>query len=236
MSEYLVVGMVHKNNTNYTSLPNQNKEILDDGKKEIVTISKDFKAHIAHFVPTQVLGNDCRECRCRNLHGHTIKITAHIKGKINPKTRMVIDYTILKKRFGWFVDEYIDHRFILPLQMFQGNFDEYMSELVRFQSFLETFYVIDPDIENMNMKLLTWDKENGIKEHVNLVEKKNHEIIALIYKSFSLLNTPSTTSEDMARFLVRVLRCMLSDVEGVELAGVRFWETDTSSAYVEEYR
>lgn len=43
----------------------------------------------AHFLP-------CHNGKCKNLHGHTWEIIVRLRGKVDPKTGMVMDFGILK--------------------------------------------------------------------------------------------------------------------------------------------
>jgi len=92
----------------------------------LYTISKEFKADIAHFVPTQKL-KDPFECKCQRLHGHTITIKPILIGNLNKETRMVLDYTYLTY-FKRVIDTHIDHRFIIARPIYddyQKNPDKY---------------------------------------------------------------------------------------------------------------
>jgi len=48
-------------------------------------IVKSFKLKIAHFLPGYV-------GKCKQLHGHTMRLDVIIDGRINPDTGMVIDF------------------------------------------------------------------------------------------------------------------------------------------------
>ena len=150
-------------------------------------ISKTFKADIAHIVITQILPMNFR-CKCKNLHGHTIHITAELKGSINDKTRMIIDYTLLKP-FKDFIDTFIDHKFIAPLHM-ENEFDIFVQA---FNSFYKKYG-----------NCITWkDTQDGLQY------KHDNRVFAKIKSTMSFLDTPSTTAEDMCCFLNDVLQATL---------------------------
>jgi len=195
--------------------------------------TKDFRAHIAHYVPTQVLGEDCKECKCRNIHGHSVKIQAVLKGYQDETTRMVVDFTELKQTFGKLIDEFIDHSFILPFKNLkvESGYKGYLA----FDNLLSQFYVTQPKKE-LTFKLL-YNTDEGLtsitlsqKEFDNL-EISANSVYALKIGSFTFLRVPSTTAEDMARYFTKILSLIVSDMDNIIEVGVRFFETESASAY-----
>jgi 6-pyruvoyl-tetrahydropterin synthase len=75
-------------------------------------ISKSFQVDLAHRVSTQCLPNDM-VCKCKVIHGHTVRIIPKIKGVLHPTTRMVVDYSLLRD-FKTILDKFFDHVLILP--------------------------------------------------------------------------------------------------------------------------
>ncbi len=53
------------------------------------------------------------ESKCRNIHGHTYRLSVEVEGKLDPSTGMVIDFLILKRIVREIIDEY-DHKLIIP--------------------------------------------------------------------------------------------------------------------------
>ncbi len=68
-------------------------------------ISKEFKFDSAH----QLIEYNGK---CENLHGHTYKLRVTLKGEIDPKSGMIIDFTILKKIVNENIIEKLDHTFL----------------------------------------------------------------------------------------------------------------------------
>jgi len=50
--------------------------------------------------------------KCKNLHGHTYLLEVTIKGKLNQKTGMVMDFEDIKKIVDKFVLKKLDHQYI----------------------------------------------------------------------------------------------------------------------------
>jgi 6-pyruvoyltetrahydropterin/6-carboxytetrahydropterin synthase len=64
-------------------------------------VSRDFDISAAHHLVDY-------EGKCKNVHGHNYKLTVTVRGSIDPKTGMVIDYGELKRIVTPVVD-LLDH-------------------------------------------------------------------------------------------------------------------------------
>jgi len=72
----------------------------------MATISKTYKTETAHIV------RNAFSERCKfNVHGHSYKWVVHVKGHVNEKTGMVIDFGALKP-IKDFIDQF-DHAMVL---------------------------------------------------------------------------------------------------------------------------
>ncbi|MDH5718709.1 MAG: 6-carboxytetrahydropterin synthase QueD [Spirochaetia bacterium] len=69
-------------------------------------LEKDFFFDSAHFLPNVPLDH-----KCRNIHGHTYKLTVGIKGKLTKKEKWIIDFAEIKKFVNPFI-ETLDHKFL----------------------------------------------------------------------------------------------------------------------------
>ncbi|MDH5718557.1 MAG: 6-carboxytetrahydropterin synthase QueD [Spirochaetia bacterium] len=69
-------------------------------------IEKDFFFDSAHFLPCVPL-----EHKCRNLHGHTYKLTVGIKGHIIEETGWIIDFAEIRKIVEPIVEN-LDHKLL----------------------------------------------------------------------------------------------------------------------------
>ena len=52
------------------------------------------------------------ESKCRNLHGHSYKVEIRARGHLDDLGR-VIDFAVLKQLIGGWIDEHLDHGFIV---------------------------------------------------------------------------------------------------------------------------
>ena len=50
---------------------------------------------------------------CLNLHGHTFRLDVEIEGEIDPRTGMIIDFTLVKNAVKEILADY-DHKVIIP--------------------------------------------------------------------------------------------------------------------------
>jgi 6-pyruvoyltetrahydropterin/6-carboxytetrahydropterin synthase len=69
-----------------------------------VKIAKEFRWEMGHRLPEH-FGN------CKNIHGHSYKMTVEIEGEINP-LGMVMDYYDLKKVVNPLIEK-LDHAFMV---------------------------------------------------------------------------------------------------------------------------
>lgn len=66
-------------------------------------ITKKFDFEAAHFIPVFEDGH-----KCRRMHGHSFKVEVKIKGEIQPKMGILIDFADVKAVVKPFI-EYLDH-------------------------------------------------------------------------------------------------------------------------------
>ena len=69
----------------------------------IVKLETHFDA--AHYLPNY-------EGKCSRMHGHTYRLIVEVEGKPNPKTGMVIDFSILKDIINEHILIYLDHQIL----------------------------------------------------------------------------------------------------------------------------
>lgn len=70
-----------------------------------LTLTKEFTFSAAHCLPNYK-GN------CENLHGHTYKLQVTVKGKINRKTGMIIDFHELNDIVKKIILDKLDHTYL----------------------------------------------------------------------------------------------------------------------------
>jgi len=81
----------------------------------IVEIGKEFWFEAAHNLPNY-------KGPCNNIHGHSFNLKIYIKNRIESKTKMVMDYKILKEIVQKYILDSIDHK---NLNLFE---DEILNE------------------------------------------------------------------------------------------------------------
>lgn len=170
-------------------------------------ISKEFTVDFAHIVTTQMFNNPEKyNAKCKNLHGHTFTFIAEIKGDLNPDTRMVIDYSILKD-FKKIIDNFFDHQLIVSYKNFYDVEDlagtAFMLNLLawKFNRFFEGViyrYTADNDLSNEKYKELiefinkvnyllrtTNPKKISPDEFIEKLEKLDLKNTGELYKYYS---------------------------------------------------
>ena len=72
-----------------------------------LSIAKHFEFEAAHQLPDQELYG-----KCRNLHGHTYKLTVEITGEYNPEEGWIVNFSEVKKIVKEQVIDVLDHKFL----------------------------------------------------------------------------------------------------------------------------
>jgi len=73
--------------------------------KSILTLTKKFSFDSAHRLKNH-------KGKCKNLHGHTYLLEVSITGKVNKKTGMIIDFSVLKQLVNDLAVEKLDHQYL----------------------------------------------------------------------------------------------------------------------------
>lgn len=84
-------------------------------------IYKSFTFDSAHFLPNVPEGH-----KCKNMHGHTYKLTVFIHGKIAEPEGWVIDFSDLKKYINPIIDQ-LDHHCLNDLNGLENPTSENLS-------------------------------------------------------------------------------------------------------------
>lgn len=66
-------------------------------------VYKDFRFEAAHFLPKVPEGHPCKR-----MHGHSYKVTVHIKGGLGNETGWLLDFGDIKKAFAPILQK-LDH-------------------------------------------------------------------------------------------------------------------------------
>lgn len=172
-------------------------------------ISKEFDFCYGHRVWSQTLNKDFSlddSLVCRHLHGHQGKIIIEAKS-MDLKQGMVTDF----KHLNWFkkfVDENIDHKFILDKN--------------------------DPLFETL-LPLVSKDDLMHQKENYSIanIDKITKQEIIEMYKSFIIVDFVPT-SENLSKWFFEIIQEKMKKIN-VSISSVSFFETPkTSSVYKKE--
>jgi 6-pyruvoyltetrahydropterin/6-carboxytetrahydropterin synthase len=68
---------------------------------------KEFRFEAAHRLPGVPPDH-----RCARLHGHSYRVIIHVRGEIDEKSGMVIDFADVKAAFKPIVDSHLDHYYL----------------------------------------------------------------------------------------------------------------------------
>mgnify|MGYP000507109487 CR=1 FL=1 len=124
-----------------------------------IRVSKEFSFETAHAL-------DMHQSKCRNIHGHSYKLTVTVLGLVNednsqPDVGMVIDFTDLKNIVNAEVVDKLDHALILKSDSRFKGIEEHNEK---------TIYVdYHPTCENL------------LKEIVEVISVKLPEGVTLVY-------------------------------------------------------
>ena len=190
-------------------------------------ISKEFDFCYGHRVWSQELNKDFSidSClACRHLHGHQGKVIIHLESDKLTKG-MVTDF----KHLGWFknfIDDVLDHKFIMdiqdPLLPFEASMlmnENNKLDYAKVFKMEEGYYVPD----------LTY-----IQEVLTASDLTDAEISAIYEKYEGLVLVDFVpTSENISGWLLRIAQNKMKDLPGVRVKAVEYWETPKSHCRVE---
>ena len=71
-----------------------------------VTLAKDFE-----FEAAQALTSFPEGHKCRNIHGHSFKITIKVEGEVDPKTGILYDHARISEAMRPLIDQ-VDHAYL----------------------------------------------------------------------------------------------------------------------------
>lgn len=209
------------------------------------SIDKRFDFCYGHRVHCQILNDEYTEkghtkAKCRHLHGH--QGHAHIfldASKLN-KQGMVVDFTWL----GWlkdFIDEYIDHKFILDLN------DPWFDNIVSGYHGNLDYIIYNGDQRIVGSKPHLFIRDNINLEFTEVYVPNTH------YKAGSILDTSQLsgdekdfydsfffvdfipTSENLSEWLFNCVDAKMSLID-VETTEVQWFETPKSRSSFKKHK
>lgn len=89
-----------------------------------VEIHKTFTFEAAHFLPNVVEGH-----KCRNLHGHSYKITLILYGPIDPQSGWLIDFNEIKHITKTLIKS-LDHKLLNNIEGLENPTSENISAYI----------------------------------------------------------------------------------------------------------
>jgi 6-pyruvoyltetrahydropterin/6-carboxytetrahydropterin synthase len=87
----------------------------------MIEVYKDFRFEAAHFLPKVPQGHPCK-----NMHGHSYKVTVHIKGEPDAETGWLLDFGDIKKAFAPIVQK-LDHSVLNDIKGLENPTSELMA-------------------------------------------------------------------------------------------------------------
>lgn len=87
-------------------------------------IFKEFTFEAAHRLPHVPPGH-----KCARLHGHSFRITLHVRGAVDPQTGWVMDFADLKRAFQPLYDQ-LDHNYLNEIEGLDNPTSEQLARWV----------------------------------------------------------------------------------------------------------
>lgn len=87
-------------------------------------IWKEFTLEAAHRLPRVPEGH-----KCARLHGHSYRITVHVRGPVDPGTGWVRDFGEIKEAFAP-VEEALDHRYLNEVEGLENPTSENLARWI----------------------------------------------------------------------------------------------------------
>ncbi len=87
-------------------------------------IYKEFKIEAAHLLP-----NLPEHHKCRRLHGHSFRVTVHIKGVVQEKTGWIMDFAEISEAFQP-VFERLDHNYLNEIEGLENPTSENLARWI----------------------------------------------------------------------------------------------------------
>ena len=87
-------------------------------------IYKEFTIESAHRLPNAPEGH-----KCARLHGHSFKVTIHVRGPVGTTTGWIIDFDEIKKAFQPIHDQ-LDHRYLNEIEGLENPTSEHLARWI----------------------------------------------------------------------------------------------------------
>jgi 6-pyruvoyltetrahydropterin/6-carboxytetrahydropterin synthase len=87
----------------------------------MMEVYKDFRFEAAHFLPKVPEGHPCKK-----MHGHSYKVTVHIKGEPGNETGWLLDFGDIKKAFAPILQK-LDHAVLNEIEGLENPTSELLA-------------------------------------------------------------------------------------------------------------
>ena len=87
-------------------------------------IYKEFVIESAHRLPRVPEGH-----KCGRLHGHSWRITIHVRGPVGPNTGWILDFADIKRAFQPLFDQ-LDHRYLNEIEGLENPTSEVLARWI----------------------------------------------------------------------------------------------------------
>jgi 6-pyruvoyl tetrahydropterin synthase/QueD family protein len=173
-------------------------------------ITKDFEIDIAHRILRH-------ETKCKNVHGHRIKIRVHATANKLDSVGRIVDFGVIKEVIGGWLNDNLDHGFVSnprdQLISFLEN-EKTKHFVMRFAATDQMFSIMKSKSVDAIARGETWCRR---------IEELYEEDAAF----------PEPTSENLARMVLE--ECVLlsrsnSKLSGIDVTEIECYETPTASA------
>lgn len=122
-------------------------------------VTRRFVFDAAH----RVLGH---KGKCRHLHGHRYVVEVSAEAKELNGLGMVVDFSVLKEKVGWWIDEFLDHNTLLhkddPLLQLGRTLVASKVWVDEFAHFGRRPYIMDENPTAENIAKLVFEKSTQI--------------------------------------------------------------------------
>ncbi|HZW40546.1 MAG TPA: 6-carboxytetrahydropterin synthase QueD [Ignavibacteriaceae bacterium] len=124
-------------------------------------IAKEFNWEMGHRLPKHF-------GKCKNIHGHSYKMSVELEGEIDPNTGMIMDYYDVKKMVNPIVEE-LDHCFMV------NSKDK---DIIAFLEKVDSKKVVvdfDSTVENICMYMLNKIKQENFPSNIKKLKVRIFE-------------------------------------------------------------
>lgn len=110
-------------------------------------IFKTFKIDCAHRLPNVGAAH-----KCSNVHGHTFRITVHVRGPVDPEMGWIIDFADITESFKP-ITERLDHKYLNEIDGLENPTSENLAQWI--------WKELRPSLPNLSKIVVQESPESG---------------------------------------------------------------------------